>query len=126
MGPEQPAASDTDAICGISPLAHIGSSGYDVLMTRNSSPQPKTIDSKGRVTLGKHFANRTALVRYISKNEVVVKLARVIPEDEAWLYENEEALTAVQRGLSQAASGRFAKPPDLDADSKLADQIEDA
>jgi hypothetical protein len=39
----------------------------------------------------------------------LIKLARVIPEREAWLYENKEAVASVRRGLNQAASGKFAK-----------------
>ncbi len=88
--------------------------------------QPKSTDSKGRVTLGKHFANRMVLVRYTSENEAVVKLARVIPEDEAWLHENQEALISVKRGIAEASAGQFAEAPDLDADSELADELEDA
>ena len=63
-------------------------------------------DSKRRVTLGGHFANRTVIVDYVSNDEVVVRLARVIPEREAWLYENPQALAAVRRGLDQSSQGQ--------------------
>ena len=52
----------------------------------------KITDSKGRVTLGGHFANRAVIVEQRGEDEVVVVLARVIPEREAWLYENPKAL----------------------------------
>lgn len=97
------------------------------MTTKEVKPQqPKNTDSKGRVTLGRHFANRTVLVSYVSENEVVIKLARVIPEDEIWLHQNREAIDAVQRGLEQARRGEFAKPsPDLDADAEFASSIPD-
>jgi hypothetical protein len=42
-------------------------------------------------------------------DEIVLPLARVIPEREAWLYDNKEAQDAVRRGLEQARSRTFAK-----------------
>jgi len=59
-------------------------------------------------------------------DEIVLRLARVIPEREAWLYDNDKALSAVRSGLKQAKAGKFAKKgPDLAAARKLADQIQD-
>jgi|RhiMethySRZTD1v2_1073278.scaffolds.fasta_scaffold09001_2 hypothetical protein len=75
--------------------------------------QTKNADSKGRVTLGESFANRTVIVEKLSDDEVRVKLARVIPEREAWLYENKKALSAVRRGLSEARAGELAESPPL-------------
>ena len=86
----------------------------------------KNTDSKGRVTLGGHFANRAVIVEHQSNDEVIVRLARVIPEREVWLYESPKALASVRRGLDQARKGRVAKnPPDLKVAAKLADQLED-
>lgn len=85
----------------------------------------REIDSKGRITLGAAFANRTVIVEE-RENEIVLKLARVIPEREAWLYENEEALAAVRRGLNQARTGKLArKRPDLKAAAELAKSLRD-
>ena len=97
------------------------------MATKEVQPQqPKNTDSKGRVTLGRHFANRTVLVSHVSENEVVIKLARVIPEDEIWLHQNVEAMNSVQRGLEQASRGQLAKSsPDLDADAEFASSIPD-
>ena len=87
--------------------------------------QTKTADSKGRVTLGERFANRTVILEEIDETEVRVTLARVIPEREAWLYENKKALASVRRGIRQAAAGQFSRnPPDIEADAKLADELE--
>lgn len=86
----------------------------------------KNADSKGRVTLGNAFANRTVIVESISDGEVLVKLARVIPEREAWLFKNGEALDSVRRGIAEARALRFSKnPPDLKGDSILADSVRD-
>lgn len=86
----------------------------------------KSADSKGRVTLGGHFANRPVILEHRSNDEVVVRLARVIPEREAWLYENPKALTSVRRGLAQARSASISKnPPDLKGAAKLAARLKD-
>ncbi|MHB8743844.1 MAG: hypothetical protein ACYC9L_12040 [Sulfuricaulis sp.] len=95
-------------------------------MATRSLTRYKSTDSKGRVTLGGHFANRAVIVEHRSNNEVIVRLARVIPEREAWLYENAKALASVRRGLDQARKGHVTKtPPDLKAAAKLAEQLED-
>ncbi|HVA48336.1 MAG TPA: hypothetical protein VNH11_18360 [Pirellulales bacterium] len=49
-----------------------------------------------------------------------------IPEREAWLYRNPEAMAAVRRGLEQARNGEFSgNPPDLGADAALVDEADD-
>ncbi len=89
------------------------------------STHTKNTDSKGRITLGEAFANRTMLVEQHA-DQIVLRLALVIPEREAWLYENKEALTSVRRGLEEARSGTFAKKgPDLAAAAKLAKALRD-
>ena len=95
-------------------------------MVVRTQPRHKNTDSKGRVTLGDRFANRAVIVEKRNKNEVVVRLTRIIPEREAWLYENPKALASVRRGLDQARKGGAAKnPPDMKAAAKLAAQLED-
>lgn len=84
--------------------------------------QTKNIDSKGRLTLGEAFANRTVIVENRG-NEIVVRLARVIPEGEAWLYDNPTALAAVRRGLKQARSRELSDGPDLAKAAKLAERL---
>lgn len=86
----------------------------------------KSTDAKGRVTLGKSFANGTVTIRENDPTEVVVTLVRTIPEREAWLFENPVAKELVATGLQQAKARQFsASPPDLDADSALADALEE-
>lgn len=86
----------------------------------------KIADSKGRISLGKAVANRSVIVTQTGEGVWEIQTARVIPERESWLYRNDEALGRVRRGLEQAVEGRFAaEAPDLDADSDLADSIDD-
>ncbi len=85
----------------------------------------KTADSKGRVAFGAEFANRHVIVERISATEVLVKVARVIPESEAWLYDNAEALDAVRKGLGQARAGKLVDGPDVVGDAALAAELED-
>jgi hypothetical protein len=90
-----------------------------------NSTNVKTTDEKGRVVLSKKFANRTVIVEEVSDTEVLVKLARVIPEREAWLYKNPGALASVRRGLAQLRAGEVSPGPDLGADAKLVAELED-
>ena len=85
----------------------------------------KVADSKGRVTLGGKFANRTVLVEEVDETEVRVTLARVIPEREAWLWKNKKALAMVLAGIEGARKRRFASSPDLAAAARLAARIKD-
>jgi hypothetical protein len=95
-------------------------------MATRTQVRHKNTDSKGRVTLGRNFANRAVIVEYRSDDEVIVRLARVVLEREVWLYENPIALASVRRGLNQARKGNVARnPPDLKAAAKLAEQLED-
>lgn len=87
-------------------------------------PALKTIDEKGRLTLGQEFAGRTV---QIEKDEdgIVVKFYRVVPEREAWLWENETARGMVDRGLRQAREGELSDGPDLAAAFAFADGLPD-
>lgn len=83
-----------------------------------------TFDQRGRVTLGKQYANRTVIVED-RDGDIVLKPAAVIPERELWLHKNPAAMKMVQRGLEQARQNRFVDGPDLDADAELVDAIPD-
>ena len=80
--------------------------GNTVEMTNRTQVRHKTTDAKGRVTLGGHFANRAVIVEHQSNDEVIVRLALVIPEREAWPYENPKALASVRRGLDPEPHAR--------------------
>ena len=86
----------------------------------------KTIDSKGRLALGSNFAGRLVIVDDADPDKIVITVARAIPEKEAWLYKNKEALGKVRRGLAQARERRFCKtPPDLAAAAALFAELQD-
>ena len=88
--------------------------------------ETKTIDSRGRINLGKEFANKTCFFEKIGETEIRLELAAVIPERDLWLYKNPEAKALLEIGLEQSKSRQFsASPPDLDADQALADRLED-
>ena len=72
-------------------------------------------DGRGRLTLGKEFANKLVIVRHVEGGVMLIP-AEAVPEREAWLHKNERAITAVLQGLDDAASGRFADSPDRDED----------
>jgi len=82
----------------------------------------KTIDEKGRLTLGRAFAGRTVRVEK-EDDALIVKFCRVVPEREAWLWENETAIATVERGLQQARDGELSEGPDLAAASSFADSL---
>ena len=85
----------------------------------------KTADSKGRIALGKEFAGVPVIIEHINQFEIRVRKARVIPESEAWLWENQDALRTVKQGLKQAQAMDFAIGPDLNADDDLVGELAD-
>jgi len=44
--------------------------------------ETRSTDAKGRVSLPKAFANATVVIEQLSENELRIRKARVIPEDE--------------------------------------------
>ncbi len=44
--------------------------------------ETRSTDAKGRVSLPKAFANATIIIEQLSENELRIRKARVIPEDE--------------------------------------------
>jgi hypothetical protein len=85
-------------------------------------PALKTIDDKGRLTLGREFAGRTVQLEQ-DDGGILIKFYRVVPEREAWLWENEGAKAMVDRGLKQAREGEMSNGPDLAAAFAFADSL---
>ena len=85
----------------------------------------RQIDSRGRLTLGTEFANRTVLVNEVSPGVVQVTAAEVVPSREAWLFKNPKALEAVLAGIEQVKARRVSKGPDLAKGARLAERIEE-
>lgn len=44
--------------------------------------ETRSTDAKGRIRLPKAFANATVIIKQVSENEIRIRKARVIPEDE--------------------------------------------
>lgn len=94
-------------------------------MAKSDQISTRNTDSKGRLTLGEGFKNRTVIVEQRG-DEIVVRLARVIPETEAWLYSDAEALASLRRGLSQAKAKSFSRnPPKLEAARRPTKRLKD-
>lgn len=71
----------------------------------------KQLDSKGRLCLGKEFANRVVIVDDSDPTRIVVVPALVVPEHEAWLYKNPQVHAMVRQGIERARLGKFAATP---------------
>ncbi len=46
------------------------------------TPETRSTDAKGRVSLPRSFANATVIIEQVSDNELRIRKARVVPEDE--------------------------------------------
>jgi hypothetical protein len=46
------------------------------------SPVTRSTDAKGRVSLPRAFANATVIIEQVGENELRIRKARVVPEDE--------------------------------------------
>ena len=55
--------------------------------------ETRSTDAKGRICLPRSFANATVIIEQVSDTELRIRMARVIPEDEARFYE--EAATTL-------------------------------
>lgn len=64
-----------------------------------------TTDASGRLCLGKEFANKMFSL-HVKHNNIELIPVQIVPEKEAWLYENSDALAAVKQGLKQAQHGK--------------------
>ncbi|WP_017327710.1 hypothetical protein [Synechococcus sp. PCC 7336] len=86
----------------------------------------KTLDSKGRVTLGAQYAGQTVDIDDSDPGCILIKPVVMIPAQEAWLYNNEIALHRVREGLNDARHSVFSSsPPDVEADMEWLDDIDD-
>ena len=64
-------------------------------------------DDRNRVTLGKYLKNFKRLKVYQdSRGEILLVPVVEIPASELWLYQNQDAMESLQRGLADAKAGR--------------------
>ena len=85
----------------------------------------KKIDSKGRLLLSEELAGATVLVEKLSSGEYIIRPAVVIPVNEKWLFQNEEALSSVMLGLKQARDGQFVEKPSFPKKKSWKDELAD-
>jgi hypothetical protein len=86
---------------------------------------PKAVDSKGRISLGREFANHLVLVRQVADGVLEIVKATAVPDPELWLHQNPKAIRMVMEGLEQAKSGNLVEGPDMDEMAKLAKEMGD-
>lgn len=85
----------------------------------------KKVDSKGRLLLSEDLAGTTVIVEKRSNGEYVIKPAVVIPANEKWLFDNEEALASVMLGLKQARDGQFVEKPSFSKKKSWKNELAD-
>ena len=74
-----------------------------------------TVDDRHRVTLGALLKDtRRVRIYQNTRGELLLQPVMEIPVSEVWLFQNQEALQAVQKGLEEAAKGQISR---LDPDS---------
>jgi len=73
--------------------------GYRVV---KESVQP---DSRGRVTLGQLARGKNYRLLVNKAGQLLLDPVVSIPEQELWLWQNPEAITAVQQGIQQSGVG---------------------
>lgn len=64
-----------------------------------------TADTRGRLTLGAISKGKSFRVSLNEKGQIVLDPVKAVPEREAWLWENEQALHSVKKGIEEAARG---------------------
>ena len=76
-----------------------------------SAGRLRKTDSKGRLLLGREFANQIVIIEPQKDGSLLLKPAAVVPRTEAWLEKKREAYRSVRRGMEQASKLKFAKDP---------------
>lgn len=84
----------------------------------------KQSDSKGRINIGPETFGTPYSIEKLADGRIILDPVVVRPEREQWLYDNDEAMASVQRGLEQSARdegvslGSFAQYADADDDEE--------
>ncbi len=81
----------------------------------------RTVDGRGRINVGSKFLRQQMIVLEV-EDGYKLTAAKTVPVNEAWLYEDPEALAGVMKGLAQAKAREFVEPPDIEDDTKLVDE----
>jgi len=62
----------------------------------------KVIGTSGQISLGKQYAGKTVLVEEVAKGVWLLKIARVIPDNEVWLH-TEPMKARIDQAIAWAA-----------------------
>lgn len=65
-------------------------------------PMVKSVGASGQISLGKEYAGRQVLVEMPAEGIWIIKTARIVPDDEAWL-ENPQIKQRVTRAIEWAS-----------------------
>ncbi len=90
--------------------------------TSGKAVSTRTVDARGRLTLGPELANALVLVKYRDDGVVEITKAEAVPAHEVWLYKNPEALISVLQGIEEAKAGHFANAPDIEGDLRMMEE----
>ncbi|MES2614372.1 MAG: hypothetical protein V4591_03045 [Bdellovibrionota bacterium] len=68
-------------------------------------PQEVRVDQAGRITLGKSLNGKMFKVSVIETGEIRLVPARVVPDNEAWFFEDPERVKLFESSLKQSLLG---------------------
>ena len=69
-------------------------------------PLVKSVGASGQISLGKEYAGRQVLVEMPAEGVWIIKTARIVPDNEAWL-ENPQIKQRVARAIERASQLHF-------------------
>jgi hypothetical protein len=87
--------------------------------TTGKEVSTRTVDARGRLTLGPELANALVLVKYRDDGVVEITKAEAVPAHEVWLYRNPKALVSVLQGIEEAKAEDFVDAPDIEGDLRM-------
>jgi hypothetical protein len=86
----------------------------------------KTADSRGRINLGKEFANQIFIFEKVDAGEMKLELATVVPDKELWFYRDPEAQRTVFEAIERVKAREFVEPPpDISEEEQWEKELED-
>ena len=68
----------------------------------------KVVGSSGQISLGKEYAGQPVLVEEIEEGVWLIKIARVIPDNEMWMHE-QPAKTRIGKAVEWAGKNKAAE-----------------
>lgn len=79
-------------------------------MTWHDSGKESVPDSKNRIGLGSSIQPPPGVrykVMYNEAGQILLDPVKTVPAREAWIWENEERIASVRRGIEQAEAGKL-------------------